>query len=203
MKFTEVSRQARVTQPPHNGFVAFFAELDNDGWPHLLTTSLAPWDAVLHALTRFFTQPQPSGVHAGAPRLFRNNRDGTFTGVTVSAGLFYPMGTMGAGIADLDKDGRLDFYSGTGDPQLSRLEPNRFFRNEGGGTFSDATHVTGFARPGNKGYGMASIDIGSDGDLDVYAQLGGHYLGDHARNALDLTLHREVKGSEGFVSTDP
>jgi hypothetical protein len=145
---------------------------------------------------------------------------------------------MGAGVADLDNDGWVDFYFGTGDPQLSRLEPNRFFRNNGDGTFSDLTAQVGLARPGNKGHGACFVDIDEDGDLDFYQQLGGHYPGDHAENAfyrnlkgnqnrwlqLELTgvksnrfgigaaivvrtgglaMLREVKGAEGFGSTNP
>jgi hypothetical protein len=102
------------------------------------------------------------------------------------------MGTMGAGVADLDNDGYIDFYFGTGDPQISRLEPNRFFRNNGNGTFSDLTNYVGFARPGNKGHGVAFVDIDNDGDLDMFAQLGGHYPGDHAYNAF----YRNLKGNQ-------
>jgi len=234
-KFTEVSREAGVVQPPHNGFVCFFFDYDNDGWPDVLTTSLAPWDAVLEGLQEGY---QPPSVHPDANRLFRNNGNGTFTDVTRKAGLHYPTGTMGAGVADLDNDGYLDIYLGTGDPQLTRLEPNRLFRNQGNGTFSDITRSTGLARPGNKGHGVSFIDFDNDGDLDVYAQLGGHYPGDHAHNAfyenrtgnrlrwlsIDLKgtrsnrfgvgaqvtvragnwmAYREVKGSEGFGSTNP
>jgi tetratricopeptide (TPR) repeat protein len=238
LRFTEVSRESRVVQPPHNGFVSFFFDYNNDGWPDLLTTSLAPWNAVLEGLTRWFRVPKPDAIHPDSSRLFRNNRNGTFTDVTWEAKLFYPMGVMGAGVADLDNDGYMDLYFGAGDPQLSRLEPNRFFRNNGDGTFSDLTDSVGFARPGNKGHGVCFVDIDEDGDLDVYAQLGGHYPGDHARNAfyrnrkgnqnnwLQVDLHgrssnryaigarlvakaggliisREVKGSEGFGSTNP
>jgi hypothetical protein len=97
----------------------------------------------------------------------------------------------GREIADLT-DGWIDFYFGTGDPQLSRLEPNRFFRNNGDGTFSDLTTVVGWARPGNKGHGACFIDIDEDGDLDAYTQLGGHYPGDHAENAF----YRNLKGNQ-------
>ena len=231
--FTEVSQAVGIAQAPHNGFVCFFFDYDNDGWPDILTTSLAPWPVVVEGL-----RAEPKSVHPDASRLFRNNGNGTFTDVTMKAGLHYPMGTMGAGIADLDNDGYLDIYFGTGDPQLTRLEPNRFFRNNGNGTFSDQTRAVGFARPGNKGHGVTFVDIDNDGDLDVYAQLGGHYPGDHAYNAfyenrkgnsnhwleLDLTgtrsnrfavgavvtvksgdwqAVREVKGSEGFGATNP
>lgn len=230
-KFTEVARQAGVVQPPHNGFVCFFFDYNNDGRPDILTTSLAPWEAVVEGLQAGF---RPDGLHSDATRLFRNKGDGTFADVTMAAGLFYPMGTMGAGVADIDNDGYVDLYFGTGDPQLSRLEPNRLFRNQGDGTFVDVTALTNFARPGNKGHGVSFIDLDEDGDLEIYAQLGGHYQGDHARNALyenrsgnrnhwlevdltggnpvgvSLTLrskgglqHREVKGSEGFGATNP
>ena len=230
-KFTEVAKQAGILQPPHNGFVCFFFDYNNDGRPDILTTSLAPWEAVVEGLKRGY---RPAGLHPDASRLFRNNGDGTFTDVTMAAGLFYPMGSMGAGVADIDNDGSVDIYFGTGDPQLSRLEPNRIFRNQGNGTFVDVTALTNFARPGNKGHGVSFIDLDEDGDLEIYAQLGGHYQGDHARNAfyenrsgnrlhwleVDLTggnpvgvslmlvaggvkQHREVKGSEGFGATNP
>ena len=131
-------------------------------------------------------------MHPDASRLFRNNRDGTFTDVTYESKLYYPTGTMGAGVADLDNDGYLDVYLGTGDPQMSRLEPNRFFRNNGDGTFADLTNFVGFARPGNKGHGVAFVDIDDDGDLDIFAQLGGHYPGDHTYNAF----YRNLKGNQ-------
>ena len=229
-KFTESAAKAGVAQPPHNGFVAFFCDYNNDGLPDLLTTSLAPWEVVVEGLKAGY---KPRGLHPDATRLFKNNGNGTFTDVTLAAGLGAPMGTMGAGVADLDNDGYLDIYFGTGDPQLTRLEPNRFFHNNGNGTFTDLTRAVGFARPGNKGHGVAFADIDNDGDLDVFAQLGGHYPGDHAVNAFyrnlkgnennwlevdlqpitigaqitvragGLIVYREVKGSEGFGATSP
>jgi hypothetical protein len=47
------------------------------------------------------------------------------------------------------------------------------------------------AQPGKKGHGACSIDIDDDGDLDLYTQLGGHYAGDHAENAL----YKNLKGN--------
>ncbi len=190
-KFTEVARKAGVTQPPHNGFVSFFFDYNNDGWPDLLTTSLAPWEAVIEGLKDGYRPPTAKDLHPDASRLFRNNGNGTFTDVTFESGLFYPMGTMGAGVADLDNDGCVDIYFGTGDPQLTRLEPNRFFRNQCDGTFQDWSEAAAFARPGNKGHGVSFVDIDNDGDLDMYAQLGGHYPGDMARNAF----YRNLRGN--------
>jgi len=191
LKFTEVARTAGVLQPAHNGFVCFLQDFTNDAYPDILTVSLAPWDTVVQSLTRMFTVSGPAAIHHDSTRLFRNNRNGTFTDITWESKLYYPMGSMGAGAADLDNDGHLDLYVGTGDPQLSRLEPNRLFRNNGDGTFVDVTAIVGLARPGNKGHGVAFLDLDDDGDLDIYAQLGGHYQGDHAENAF----YRNLKGN--------
>ncbi len=190
--FTDVAKRAGIVQPPHNGFVCFFFDYNNDGWPDILTTSLAPWESVVEGLKEGYAPPNARSVHRDASRLFRNNGDGTFTDVTYESRLYYPMGTMGAGVADVDNDGYIDVYIGTGDPQMSRLEPNRFFHNNGDGTFSDLTNYVGFARPGNKGHGVAFVDIDNDGDLDIFAQLGGHYPGDHAYNAF----YRNLKGNQ-------
>lgn len=185
MHFTEVASKAGVQQAPHNGFVAFFFDYNNDGLPDLLTTSLAPWEVVLEALKPGYS---PRTLHTDASRLFRNNGDGTFSDMTRKAGLHFPMGTMGAGVADLDNDGYSDLYFGTGDPQLTRLEPNRLFHNNADGTFADVTQSTNLAHPGNKGHGVAFADFEDRGVLDIFAQLGGHYPGDHTYNALYRNL---------------
>jgi tetratricopeptide (TPR) repeat protein len=187
-KFTEVSRRAGLNQPVHNGFVCFFFDYNNDGRPDVLTTALAAWESVVEGLKSMFT-PFEKKAHADASHLFRNDGASGFTDVTVEAGLARPMGVMGGGVADLDNDGYLDIYFGTGDPQLSRLEPNRLFHNNGNGTFTDATQTARMARAGEKGHGVAFADIDDDGDLDVYAQLGGHYPGDHAENAFYRNLN--------------
>jgi len=237
LRFNEVAAQAGVLQPVHAGYVCFFVDYNNDGYPDILTTSLAPWPAVLDGMTSGFSVQNAGEIHPECPRLFRNNGNGTFRDVTFEARLYYPMGVMGAGVADLDNDGFVDIFFGTGDPRLHRLEPNRFFRNNGDGTFSDLSYFSGLGHLG-KGHGVTFIDLDDDGDLDVYAQIGGHHPGDFWRNRflrndrgnqnnwlqVDLvgtesnrygigtqlvlrtggtTLYREVKGSEGFGSTDP
>ena len=192
LHFTEVAAKAGVVQPPHNGFVCFFFDYNNDGWPDILTTSLAPWEATVEGLKKGYAPANARSVHPDTSRLFRNNGNGSFTDVTFESRLYYPTGTMGAGVADLDNDGHLDVYLGTGDPQISRFEPNRLFRNLGDGTFADVTNFVGLARPGNKGHGVAFVDIDSDGSLDMFAQLGGHYPGDHTYNAF----YRNLKAAQ-------
>ncbi len=197
--FSEVARKAGVYQGSHNGFVCFFVDYNNDGWPDILTTSLASWDATVEGLRKGYAPPNARAVNRDSNRLYRNNRDGTFTDVTYEAKLYYPMGTMGAGVADVDNDGYIDFYFGVGDPQMSRLEPNRFFRNNGNGTFSDLTHYVGFGRPGNKGHGVAFVDLYNTGALDIFAQLGGHYPGDHTYDAI---YHNLKAGRNNWLEVD-
>lgn len=189
-RFTEVSRRLGLNQPVHNGFVCFFFDYNNDGRPDILTTALASWEAAVEGLKSAFAPAGPKSAHADASRLFRNDGPAGFTDVTVETGLARPMGVMGGGVADLDNDGFLDIYFGTGDPQLSRIEPNRIYHNNGDGTFTDVTFATNIARAGQKGHGVAFADFDDDGNLDVYAQLGGHYPGDHAENALYRNLNR-------------
>jgi hypothetical protein len=117
------------------------------------------------------------------PRLYCNNRDGTFSNVTVAAKLNRICHTMGHNYGDLDNDGWLDFYCGTGDPDFRTLIPKRMFRNANGRFFQDVTTATGTGHI-QKGHGISFADLDDDGDQDVYIALGGAYSGDFARNAL-------------------
>ena len=82
LHFTEVAAKAGVVQPPHNGFVCFFFDYNNDGWPDILTTSLAPWEIAVEGLKKGYAPANARAVHPDASRLFRNNGNGTFTDVT-------------------------------------------------------------------------------------------------------------------------
>src|SRR5205807_1518190 len=69
------------------------------------------------------------------PRLYHNNGDGTFTNVARQAHLDTVVIGMASNFGDLDNDGWLDFYVGTGQPDLGMIIPNRMFRNAEGGYF--------------------------------------------------------------------
>ena len=117
------------------------------------------------------------------PFLYRNLGDGTFADIAVAAGLKRSFGSMGAGLGDVDNDGFVDIYLANGGPQMARLEPNALFRNLGDGTFADITATAGTGSLG-KGHGATFADFDQDGDLDLYAGLGGHYDADTWDNAL-------------------
>ena len=116
-------------------------------------------------------------------RLYHNNRDGTFTDATKEAGLYKVLLAMGCNFGDLDNDGFLDFYLGTGDPDFSTLVPNRMFHNANGKFFQDVTSAGGFGHF-QKGHGISCADFNNDGQQDIYEVMGGAYPGDNYRNVL-------------------
>jgi hypothetical protein len=174
--FADVSRKAGVTEPLAS-FPTWFWDYDNDGWLDIFVSGYRATSADIAADYLEFP------TDAERPRLYRNNRDGTFTDVTREARLYTVMYSMGANFGDLDHDGFLDFYVGTGDPDFREMVPNRMFRNAGGEFFQDVTTSGGFGHL-QKGHGIAFGDLDNDGDQDVYAVLGGAYTGDIFQNAL-------------------
>ena len=90
---------------------------------------------------------------------------------------------MGSNFGDLDNDGFLDIYLGTGKPSFSMLMPNVLFRNDGGRRFEDVTAATGTGHL-QKGHGVAFADWDRDGDADIFLEAGGAVPGDRAHNVL-------------------
>ena len=84
---------------------------------------------------------------------------------------------MGANFGDLDNDGWLDFYLGTGAAPLTYLVPHRMFRNHDGQYFDEVTTSGGFGHL-QKGHGVAFGDIDNDGNQDVLEVIGGAYTAD-------------------------
>ncbi|HXI51305.1 MAG TPA: VCBS repeat-containing protein, partial [Candidatus Saccharimonadales bacterium] len=176
-QFTEVAKAAGVTQPFYS-FPTWFFDFDNDGWLDLFVSGYGI-NNVGDVAADYLKLPTP----AERARLYRNNHDGTFTDVTRAANLYKVLHTMGSNFGDLDNDGWLDMYLGTGDPDLSTVIPNRMFRNAEGKSFQDITSAGGFGHL-QKGHGVAFGDLDNDGDQDVYIVIGGAYEGDSYRNAL-------------------
>lgn len=175
--FTDLAESAGVLFPVEGSYVAFFFDLDNDGQLDLFVSTMSAFPDVLNSLVT------GEAIEPNRPFLYRNMGDGTFTDITVPAGLARSFGSMAAGVGDVDNDGFADLYLANGGPQLSRLEPNVLFRNMGDGTFRDITATSGTGSLG-KGHGSTFADFDQDGDLDLYAGLGGHYDADAWPNIL-------------------
>jgi hypothetical protein len=176
-RFTNVAPALQVSSPVFS-FPSWFFDYDNDGWLDLFSCSYGVNNVALIAADYL-------GLPHGAERpcLYRNNGDGTFSDVSKAAGLHRMLLAMAGNFGDLDNDGFLDMYLGTGAPDLSMLIPNRLIRNDGGRRFQD---VTTSANVGNiqKGHGIAFGDLDNDGDQDIYTVIGGAYEGDNYFNAL-------------------
>ena len=171
-------------------FATWFWDFDNDGFEDLLVQSY-DLSAPLHETVALEylglplkTVKNGKLVEYQPSRLFRNRGDGTFEDVTRRVGLadkvIYAMGTN---FGDLDNDGWLDFYVGTGNPDLRSIVPNRMFRNVNGKRFEEVTLPGGFGHI-QKGHATAFADLDRDGDEDVYMILGGAYEGDQFTSVL-------------------
>jgi hypothetical protein len=92
---------------------------------------------------------------------------------------------MGSNFGDIDNDGFLDFYLGTGTPPYGDILPNVLFHNQGGKKFSDITTSSGTGDL-HKGHGVAFADLDNDGDEDLIAEIGGAVPGDaHAMRVFE------------------
>ena len=90
---------------------------------------------------------------------------------------------MGANFGDLDGDGWLDVYLGTGFPGFEALLPNLMYLNERGERFADVTYAGGFGHL-QKGHGVSFADFDADGDQDLFIQMGGAFADDGFPDAM-------------------
>lgn len=175
-RFDEVAATAG-TQLPIMSFPTWFWDFDHDGWEDLLVLS---YDnrAPLHAAVAREYLGLPAATSLDHTHLYRNRGDGTFEDVSDAAGLAdKAIYAMGSNFGDIDNDGWLDFYLGTGNPDLRSIIPNRMFRGVDGRRFAEITAEGGFGHL-QKGHGTAFADLDRDGDEDVFMVLGGAYAGD-------------------------
>jgi hypothetical protein len=130
-----------------NGCGCAFLDYDNDGW----------MDIFLLCGTRLEGAPA-----AATNRLYKNNRDGTFTDATESAGLHAAGWANGVCIGDYNNDGFEDIF-------CTYFGQNRLYRNNGDGTFTDVTKAAGLLNPETRwGAGCSFIDYNRDGHLDLF-----------------------------------
>ncbi|OPL18098.1 MAG: hypothetical protein AVO35_06230 [Candidatus Aegiribacteria sp. MLS_C] len=100
-------------------------------------------------------------INSPSNRLFRNQGDGTFEDVTVTAGV----GDVGDGrtatFLDIDQDGLVDIFS------VNHVYPNRVYRNNGDGTFTDIAPALNITDP-EDAFGTGFADYDGDGDIDAF-----------------------------------
>ena len=171
--FTDVTEKAGVGNGRW-GFGCAVADYDNDGWPDIYVSNF------------------------GKNRLYHNNHDGTFTDVAEKAGVALGNWSTGATWGDYDGDGNLDLFvpgyvhydlahpPASGDqgvaysfcqfrgenvmcgPRGLKGEPDRLFRNNGDGTFTDVSEKAGVGDTSGY-YGLTSlfVDVNNDGKPDL------------------------------------
>jgi hypothetical protein len=159
-RFVDVAQAAGLTEPTicgeQDSFTYIvesmatgcaFLDYDNDGW----------MDIFLLSSRRLENTP------AGATnRLYKNNRDGTFTDVTVKAGLVDIGWAQGVCVGDYNNDGFEDLF-------LTYYGQNRLYRNNGDGTFTNVTEKAGLLHPKTRfSSGCTFVDYNRDGLLDLF-----------------------------------
>jgi len=177
-KFEDVTARAGVAEPQMS-FTTWFFDFDNDGWPDLFVSG---YQATVPNIVRELTGDK-AGAKGERPRLYRNNGDGTFTDVAAPMHVDSLLLTMGANYGDLDNDGWLDFYLGTGAAPLNNVVPNQMFRNAEGRVFQNVTTAGGFGHL-QKGHAVAFGDIDNSGVQDVVANIGGAMTGDKGYSVM-------------------
>ena len=176
-RFTDVAHEAGVDKQ-NNTFATWFFDYDNDGWPDLFVAGYS-----LEESSDVGAFEMGRATHAEVTKLYRNMHDGTFKDVSAETHMDRTILTMGASFGDLDNDGWLDVYLGTGDSTYQALLPNRMFRNDAGRAFQDVTTAGDFGHL-QKGHGVAFADLRGNGFEDVFEEMGGAQPGDSFESAL-------------------
>lgn len=129
-------------------------DFDGDGWPDIFCTNGAALPSLVKSGPEYWN------------RLYRNNRNGTFTDVTAAAGLQGTGYDIGVAVGDYDNDGHEDIF-------VLGVHGNTLYHNNGNGTFTDVTRqagLTGQNAAEHRLWSVAAawIDYDNDGRLDLF-----------------------------------
>jgi hypothetical protein len=210
LRFTDVTERAGVGGRTY-GMGAATGDYDNDGDLDLLVTSFGP------------------------ETLYRNNGNGTFTDVTREAGVGDALWSASAAFVDYDRDGDLDLFVanyldftiagnkrcndslGARDycsPRSYKPVPDRLYRNDGRGRFTDVSDAAGITKADGAGLGVSTGDYNGDGWLDLYVandatpnqlwinQRNGTFRDDGLLSGSALNAAGNPEGSMGIASGD-
>ena len=206
LRFTDVTAQARIDVRGYGMGVAA-GDYDNDGWTDLYLTKFDAPNQLLH-----------------------NNGNGTFTDVAHAAGTDQRSWSVSASFADIDRDGWLDLYvanyirypldgvracfnaAGAADyctPIGFQPLPDRLYRNNGNGTFSDVSGRARITTEFGPALGVAAADVNADGWADFYVandgrenqlwlnRRDGTFENSAALAGVALPIHGKPEGSMG------
>ena len=167
-RFTDVTRQAGVSEPVSRSLGVLFLDYDGDADPDIFVAN-----------------------DGQANNLYRNRGDGTFEDVGLLAGVAFSgegkaLAGMGVDAGDFDNDGHPDLVLTT-----FSFEPKMLYRNNGDGTFTDVAFLTGIGKDGLLflGFGAGFLDFDNDADLDVLI-VNGH-IQDHIHRISDALSYKE------------
>ena len=210
LAFTDVTAESGLGGTTYGMGVAT-ADYDNDGDTDLYVTAL------------------------GANTLYRNNGDGTFSDVTAESGVGDQRWSTAATFFDYDRDGDLDLFvanyldfsvtankqcfdpAGTRDycgPRSYRPVPDRLFRNDGAGRFTDVSEASQITKAVGGGLGVSTGDYNGDGWLDLFVandampnqlwinQKDGKFLDEGPLSGVALSAAGNPEGSMGVASGD-
>jgi len=142
-RFTDITNQLPANMAQVRGFTPRFHDMDGDRYPELL------WVA------DFYTS-----------QYFVNNTDGTFTNMTVPAGVGIDSNGMGQFVADVNNDGLPDWYVSSINETFEDGSGNMLYMNQGNHVYSEESLARG-VNDGAWGWGAFAVDLDHDGHLDI------------------------------------
>jgi len=194
--FTDVNQKAGFTGPHELSTSAAWVDYDKDGRLDLVVGNYVQWTqesdlyCTLDGKNKSYCTPE--SYKGTAARLLRNRGDGTFEDVTQKAGLGEPTSkTMGIAVLDYDNDGWPDLLFS------NDTQPNKLYRNNGNGTFSEKGVIAGVAFSED---GVARAGMGVDAADYDHSGYPSVMITNFSNQMLSL-YHNEGKGL--FVDEAP
>lgn len=157
-QFEDITATSGLVQDDGNRWGASFGDFNKDGFLDLYTCT--------------YIYGESSYAYSRLNHLYQNNGDGTFTDVTLQAGVGDGLKASFQSVwMDVDMDGWPDLFV------INDFEPsNSMYRNNGDGTFTEMAMALGMDMPGEHCMSISMCDFDLDGDLDIYITNTGVFL---------------------------